>query len=99
MKDGTVLFQVGLSRVKKSLKEAKRDLGEGVDDRREAPNTGMEPRGMWADGEGSLGHLRESPPHSLWALMPSSLHSSGPTLWDSPPGGSWDSRTSDCSRL
>lgn len=29
MKDGTVLFQVGLSRVKKSLKEAKRDLGEG----------------------------------------------------------------------
>lgn len=99
MKDGTVLFQVGLSRVKKSLKEAKRDLGEGVDDRREAPNTGMEPRGMWADGEGSLGHLRESPPIPYGHLSPHHFIPQGPALWDSPPGGSWDSRTSDCSRL
>lgn len=41
LQDGTVLVQVGLSRVKRSLKEAKRGFGEWVDDRGEAPNTGF----------------------------------------------------------
>ena len=36
-----VLFQVEASRIKKSLKEAKRDLREGEDERREPPDNGF----------------------------------------------------------